>query len=51
MKKYIIFLMIGLWIITLPINDVKASPNVGNSNLFRVLGQGFFDGYYPVTAT
>jgi len=32
-------------------NEATASPEVGNTNLFWVLGQGFFVGYYPATAT
>lgn len=51
MKKCVIFLMISLLIMISPINKATASPEVGKTNLFWVLGQGFFIGYYPITAT
>lgn len=51
MKKFTIFLLISLLVISIPVNDVEASPEVGQTNLFWVLSQGFFVGYYPITAT
>ncbi|MCD6441528.1 MAG: T9SS type A sorting domain-containing protein [Candidatus Marinimicrobia bacterium] len=50
MKKYAIFLLLCLWFI-IPLHSEIVPPTEGQTQLFWVYGQGFFTGYYPITAT
>lgn len=50
MKKYTILLLVCIWLI-IPLHSEIVAPTEGHTQVFNVLGQGFFEGYYPITAT
>jgi len=50
MKKYTILLLVCIGLMA-PLHSDIVSPTVGHTQVFNVLGQGFFVGYYPITAT
>ncbi len=50
MKKYIL-LSILLFALSLPLYSDIVPPNVGQTQIFNVLDQGFFQAYYKVSAT
>ena len=50
MKKYTILLLVCIWLM-IPLHSEIVPPTEGHTQVFNVLGQGFFVGYYPITAT
>ncbi len=53
MKRYKLFTVIVLSLLVSfgSLSADLATPTVGTTQVFKVFGQGFFSGYYPITAT
>ncbi len=50
MKKYTLLLLVCIWLM-IPLHSEIVPPTEGQTQIFYVLGQSFFEGYYPISAT